>query len=370
MPKCFSLLLAVLLSATAVFAAEKKFTDYYRLVNQAEAAFVEKNFQKCFRSYDVAFQQVDKPYVSDCYIAAQFAFLQNDTAHYLHYLQLAFDNGMPLSAYGSALIFRKQETNPAHFQVVKELFAKRKQYSIDTNLVDQIYLMGYRNDSLIKYMNEDSAMILAHVAQEELMRSFVTENFLLKGQFPNEKNLGIMSPKVRTDFRAKFQKVNLFPPEDEQAMLAAFGAQISDMVLDSVANKEEYELRNSTVLCTFIHYTCTWKEYKELLWQAVLNGYLSPRDYGFLHETSAIWNREGLSHRLNKICDYPTPKAYYNINGFSPNYRLQSFVKTPDLLLEVDKNREQIMMQNYSVDLEKRRLEKDFGLRLFYGFGT
>jgi len=361
--KCNAFIPAFLFSLIAFSCCAKDFTRYYTLINQAEEEFVMNNSKRSLDLYNKAFREYDKPFVKDCYIATQIAYSLGDTVNFYKYVALAFRNGMPLTAYPAAPILRASYTDVITNKRITELYEQNKGYfSIDTVATDKIHLLCYAKDSMRKIMTrivngkpfDDTVLMLKNIELEEKIIKYIDDNYLRKGVLPSEKILGINSEELRADFLLRHNKAGHYDKTE----------------LNAVGNvtKLEYDFFNNTIFSVFIHSTCTWQDYNDKLWKCVMNGYLTPKDYGLLHETSATWNRSNTIHKLRKICDYPQQDSYYNILAFNPTHQQQSYTSNPELIKEVEKTRAKYFMQKFSVDQQKKKLEKEQGFKFFTGF--
>ena len=114
----------ILLTLLCAVAQAKDYRKYYELINKAGEAFVNKDVNAAYVLYDKAFAGYKKPYVKDCYIAAQIAYASGDTTRFLRYMGIAFANGMPLTAYPAAKILRNSMDNKQLYAQVKDAYEK------------------------------------------------------------------------------------------------------------------------------------------------------------------------------------------------------------------------------------------------------
>ena len=360
----------IITAATSYHGISKNFAGYYNMINEAEEQFIMyNNPEKCFILYDRAFKEYKNPFVRDCYIAAQIAYYSGDSNRFMNYISLAFKNGMPLSAYGASQVLKKTMDNVSIYQRVQTTWKNYgSSYAIDSAAADTIYKFAYENDSLAHFRAGDTVKMRKKLALEEKIRQYINTRYLSRGIFPGDKILGINSDIRNEKFRAKYHIKDLNNPAQLSGSLLGKSMGVNVQALETI--KEEYELWNNYGFNIFIHSTCAWQDYKDKLWPCVLNGYLSPRNYGFLEESSVAWNRTSTLHKLAKICDYPAKKAYYNILNHDPtnHVAVQTFTNDPELLKLVNENRKKIYMQKYEVDVQKRKLEAEKGFRFFFGF--
>ncbi|MEO6831568.1 MAG: hypothetical protein ABI378_04685 [Chitinophagaceae bacterium] len=326
--------------------------------------------------YDKAFVAYPQPFVKDAYIAAQIAYKAGDTGRVLKYFRIAFQNDFPLSAIVAAPMFRDlSQKNPTLYQKLKESYGQFKgTLQIDKSKQEEIFMMGYVNDSLHEAQPKTEAVIHAFAEHEAAFRKFILDNYLNHGIFPSERILGIRTEEDVLQFYKEYRLSD--PYAAGRAFFSKLGKQ--EMSLSGVKtakitftapleDKVEWSLFNQTALTPFIHYTCTWELYKELLWKAVLNGYLHPKEYGMLQEMSFSWNHER-KLSINE-CEYKRQDAYFNILGkdvFRPTRN--TYVTDSASLVKVEENRAENLMQRFDIDQKKRGLEKSEGFLFFYGF--
>lgn len=349
------------------------FGEYYKNINLAEELFIQGHPDQSFLLYDSVFKKYSNPYVFDCYKAAQFAYSVGDTNHFLNYLTVAFSNGMPYSAVIAAPILKSILQNKSLVARLEQIYENNsRNFTVNESDFDELAFKNFTIDSLqLSFAQSDlrdSCIAIEQLKKEDEIRKFVRDKYLKAGVFPSEKILGITQTNTYTNFRSKYNKVLPGAPLDSGKV-----GYLKDGTKVLIGNPRivDYELSNASPLNFFIHSTCTIAEYQPYLWQSVLNGYLHPKYYGMLEEIGISWNRNSLYSRYAKICNYPVKDAYYNILGNElSTTRTNVFVNTPDLLVKVESNREAHYIQKYSVDVQKRNLEKEKGFKLFFGWGS
>lgn len=357
-----SVLFVWLLLQCTVSFSQKNYIDYYTWVNQAEEAYVNGSVDKCFGLYDKAFATYREPFLKDTYIAAQLAYATGDTAHFWKYMTLAFKNGFPLTAFHAASILDGiSDGTPEYIRVV-ELYHQYKDYKkVNQTEKDVLYRKTYHEDSLAMFMGHNPDLIKEHAVFEVEYRKFIMDNYLSKGVFPGERMIGVFTEDDYDAFLERNHLTNLFDmfaPKSTQGSAKQFTL--------GKGTPGDYMLINNTAYPPFVHYTCTFEKYSKELWAAVLNGYLHPKTYGMLQETSVAWNRNrDLS--VDK-CDYPPKDCYYNIIPFNPTSQYNTFTSDAQFFPEIETNREHIYVQKYSVDKQKAKLEKEKGFKFFFGF--
>lgn len=337
----------LILISSNLFSQDKPYIQYYNLVNKAEEEFVMKMDSTCFMYYDMAFAG-NKPFLKDPYIAAQIALYLNDTLRFNHYLSIAFRNGMPLKAV-TASKFIQDRYYPKLYKSIAVNYANN--YSapkIDSALLGQICLMCYQSDSLKLKVGGESQ---AFYKNENETRTFLLENLLKKRVFANEHLLGITSNAMWTQFYRKFNRTDLYAGDG----------------LTNPQYSEECELRLKCPMNIVLHSQCFFQENKALLFKAVQTGYLHPKDYGILEETSVLWFKESTTNPAEK-CKRPTQLISYNIFGTDPTRKVQVFDGTAEGFQRADANRAKIYMQKFTIDRMKKELEEKYGFAFFFDF--
>jgi hypothetical protein len=331
------------------------YTNYYRLINKAEEEFILKKNTDCFRYYDSAFASYKKPFVKDAYVAAQIAYHLNKPTLFLKYLDQAFKNGMPLSAVPSAPILRKITALPIYKDIKQHYEQYKNAFKPDLKTREQVLKYCFDSDSIKLGMGLDSTKIRAFYAVENTFREYLHKNYLAKGLFPNEHLIGIATDTMYKNFMLRNKK------KDPYEGMNPFG-NIAPEDLD----KMEYDLVSKFALSVLIHSRCSYWKFKDGLWQAVLAGYFHPKEYGMLHEMSITWNQNTFNTWDN--CDIKRQRVYYNLLGYSPVQKEQTFVRPEEDLKIVEANRQERLMQKYSVDQLKKKAEQETGIRFFFGF--
>lgn len=335
--------LGFLLLLFAPVCKAQNYADYYQLINRAEEQFVLHRDSSCYAAYDSAFVQFT-PFLKDPYIASQIAWSLGDTTRFYSFLQICFENGMPLTSVNASPMLRTANTGTTKTRIA-EIYSKSfAEKSVDPKVYDTLCLMCYQSDS-IKVRNPSSSEF---DVSEERTRMYILDNFLTHGVFPNELLLGISSFQRQQDFYEKFNRPNVYAGSSAENSL------------------EELELRLKCPYNIILHSKCFYLENKYLFFQAVLNGYLHPKELGILEERSILYfasNRNTL-----ETCAPPEVAIKYNIYGYSPMLQVQLYSNTEKGLLQVERNRKEIYMQKYSVDLRKKELEKALGFKFFFDF--
>jgi hypothetical protein len=338
--------------ANSLFAQQM---DYYRHVNQAEELFVLYHDAQCFKEYQKAFRTKAQYFAKDAYIAAQIAYYLRDEKKVIMYLKRAFELGLPFTALKSAPIFQQIETTSIYPEVIR-VFQQCKKPTFDATARDTIYQKCFISDSLKFIMGKDSKKIAQFNQFEDSFRDYLKQEYLSKGSFPNENQIGIATDSVYDDFMRRFGHVDPYAAEEK----LLFGSTNSIPI--------EYGLVSKYSLSVLLHSSCSFPNYQKFLFDAVMNGYMQPIEYGLLHETSIAWNQQ--ASNPNEQCMRLVSDAYYNILGFDSRQKNQTKINDSDTegIKRVEKNRASIGMQKYSIDQLKRLDQKNLGIKFFFYF--
>lgn len=336
----------LLMAAFNVFSQDKSYVEYYKLVNKAEEEFVVKMDSSCFMYYDRAFA-LNKPFLKDPYIAAQIALYLNDSLRFRNYLSIAFKNGMPLKSVTASRVI-KERYYPELYKTVARLYKQYgRQPNVDKVLLEQICVMCYQSDSLKLKTGGDSQQF--HQNENET-RKFLVE-LLNKGVFPNEHLLGITTTEMWNEFYKKTGRKDLY----------------AGMGMTDTLYSEEYELRLKCPMNIVLHSQCFFQQNKQALFKAVEMGYLHPKDYGILEEKSILWFKEK-STNTAETCQFPKEIISYNIFGFDPRSKIQTYDVSAEGIQKAEANRAKIHMQKFSVDKRKKELAEKYGFAFFFDF--
>jgi len=331
--------------------------EYYDLINQAEETFVLKRDQSCFAIYDKAFKvKGAKYFAKDAYVAAEIAYYLKLNVQVKKYLKLSFELGMPISALQSGNIFaaiQRTSLYPEILSIYKT--CKKPEFDIETR--EKVYNFCFSSDS-IKFLLRTNLPVQqqAYYRVENDFRSYLFDEFLTKGIFPNENLIGIASDSIYADFIKRNNKVDQW----ELAAKQFFGDSEPELMENDFVSKFSFSV--------LLHSQCSFPKFQPYLLNAVENGYMTPSEYALLKETSVLWNQD--SKNPWDDCTLQIAPAYFNIFGFTPTSKHQTYVdpKNTELILKVEQNRAEIHMQKLSVDNEKLKLQKELGIRFFFGF--
>jgi hypothetical protein len=348
------ILFLVIIYSTICFGSQN---EYYDLVNLAEETFVIKKNQECFTFYDQAFKiKKAKYFAKDAYIAAEIAYYLKNNELVKKYLKLSFELGMPLSAINSGSIFNNIQKTSLYLEIAS-IYSSCKKPIYDTATRERVYKYCFAADSIKILLRPNlPEQHQAYYNLENEFRTYLFDDFLSKGQFPNENMIGIASDSIYADFLKRNNMVDQYV----QASIKMFGSYEPEVMENDFVSKFSFSV--------LLHSRCSFPKFHPFLLKAVENGYLQPSEYALLKETSIHWNQD--SKNTWDDCTIELNTAYYNILGFTPSAKNQTYVdtKNTDLMMIVEQNRAEIHMQKLSVDNEKIKIQKQLGIRFFFGF--
>lgn len=340
-------LILILLFSITIYCKAENYEKYYELINRAEEKFVLKKDRSCFIEYDIAFKR-NKPFLKDPFIASQIAIYLGDTLKFYEYLKICFQNGMPITSVNASPIIKEINKNEIG-RTILMLFDKfYNDKIIDVNTKDKICLMCYQSDSFKVKIGGRS---IEFYKNEDETRKYILDSFLVFGKFPNEQLLGITTDKTYTYFYEKFGRKSVYEDIIYQKQKDYF---------------EEFELRLKCPYNIILHSRCFYTEYKELFFKAMQNGFIHPKEIGILEETAIIWHQN--HNNPTEKCKKVEYKICYNIFGKEPGLTFQIFDNTENGLKIIEENRKKIFMQKYSVDQQKKAIEKETGIKFFFDF--
>lgn len=320
----------------------KDYRTYYKLINKAEENFILKRDKSCLKYYDKAFKKYE-PFLKDPFIASQIALSQGDSVRFFKYIQICFENGMPITALNTSSLIKNRNVGVLKNKIEKVFKESYNVKSIDKFSQNKLFLQCYQSDSIKVKVGVNSDFFIS----EDATRKYLLDSFLVVGKFPNERLFGITTSELYYNLLNQNHLPYLYP--DDSGFL------------------EEYELRLKCPFNIVLHSKCFYRENKSLFFQAMLNGYLHPKELGILEETSILWYQD-ISKNDYESCENASYKICYNIFNKSPFDSKHIFDDTPEGLKIVEKNRKSIFMQKYSVDLQKKKLEKEIGIKFFFDF--
>lgn len=328
----------------------QNYANYYRLINTGEEVFTETRDASCYAYFDSAFVSYD-PFLKDPYIAAQIALSLKDTAKFYSYLEICFEHGMPYTAINSSPMIRKIRS-PQSKRTIDSLFQVTSiRPDINPYQYDKLCMMCYQSDSLKVYLGGHET---GFCENEDITRQYLLDTFLMHGLFPNERLFGISTDERQETFYAKFNREN---PYQEWPI---YNQAQHDPVDFDLYLKCPYNI--------ILHSQCFYWKHKELFHQAMLNGYIHPKEIAIIEERSII--HQGKRGESDYSCLPLEHRILYNVYGFNPMKSEQIYTNSSEGLRKVEENRAQIHLQKYSVDMKKLALERSEGFRFFFDFAN
>lgn len=345
-------------------AFAESYSEYYKLINSAEKAFVDNNHEKSFLMYDKAFSMYKRPFAKDAYIAAQIAYYIGDTTRFIEYLSIGFDNDMPLTAITAAPILSDIQNKNIYAEITKA-YRTRRAYEIDEEARDLLYVKFYEVQRLKDKMGRDKILIQEFAKEDEKLRLWVYENFLKNGTFPSDNTIGIFTDSSYLEVLAKNDLVDerLEKLRNNSGSVSSHNSKAANVNVKFYSHyvPDDMQISNYKALVPFLHSTCSYKKYHSEMWQAVLNGYLHPKDYAMLYTWSIKNSRKGKQMTSINYCEYDQ-------NEQNKSFGLLSANINDEQIPLANENRKDLLIQEYHVDMKKRELEKTAGFKFFFGF--
>lgn len=355
------ILVLVIVSYKQLTAAEN-YIEYHRKVIQAQNLFLSGSLKASTDKYKEIFTSYKKPFVKDCFIAAQIACLRKDTAYAKYFLEKAFMHGLNWKWLFDVEPVRELVINNRQFEKnLREVYeSARKKYlsSIDTALRFKIRKLilkdGYYKVSIAqKYRNESrdtthwiiGDSLYAKTLDENLVE---IKNIIKKVGYPGEHMIGVWD--AETD---KY------------------------LGIEDVLSDDLYKKLCSVTSLMFYHHEYGYQFLHKELLQAVKDGEMSPGEYALIHEWSynSIDDSEKLREKYGKMASYKTSKSvmnYHEVCDVLPrdcryNLFINWFHFTKDTVL-VDNCRKEIGMYSLMHDTMLKKFERDNNLQLHLGF--
>jgi len=347
--------ITVLFCTIISFSSISSQFEYYDYINIAEETFVLKKDKKCFFYFEKAFCTDAKYFAKDAYVASEIAMYFNDVFLVKKYLQLAFELGMPITAIYSGNIFKNNITSDLYNDLMI-IYKNCNKREINEAIRDSVYTYCFQSDSIKFLLSKNPNLEHLYYNSENRFRDYLYNNFLKHGAFPNENMIGIASDSIFNDFLFRFHHTDQW----KQAELELFGFSEPEIMENDFVSKFSFSV--------LLHSTCTFTKFEPLLYNAVENGFLLPSEFALLKETGIVWTKKANNQWDDCILIYED--SYYNILGNNPFARIQTFVDplNLNLIAKVEENRKAIHMQKFIVDQEKHKIQKQLGIRFFFGF--
>lgn len=323
------------------------YSNYYNLVNRAEEKFISLGDSSCFKLYDEAFKS-NTPFIKDPYIASQIAFYLKDSVRFYHFMKWCFSLGMPITSVNAAPIFQKNLKQNDWLKINAIYSLNYKPKTVDSTLYSNICHYCYQSDSIKLVMGTDHKLNQQFYASENAARKYILESLLQKGVYANEHLVPISSAAETKAFYKAYNR----PDPYAGFPMAVF--------------TPENELR---VMCPFniiLHSYCFFQQHRELFFEMVKKGYLHPKEFGIMEEISIMWYKK--NDNYSEQCSQPEVRTSYNILTTDNSRTINLYTTTPEGLKLVEQNRKTIYMQQFSVDEQKKRLEKELGFAFFFDF--
>ncbi len=339
---CIKAFTTVFLFIFLCFHANGNYIKYYELINKAEKTFVsDTTSSKCLQIFESAFKDVRLPFASDVFKAVQISFFLKDTAYFFSFAKLAFERDLRLEEFKYAPILR---------DILSNQYYKDKLFLLEKNSSKQIYDHGLK-DSINRRFYEEQTLKRVQDGEKQFYQKEANNidyfgEHIKEGKFPSDQLIGLFRQK-------EFEQFLL------DNHLPHYHSDFEKQIANSPSTQQDDEMiGNYQAIFSFLHYPCGFIKYKEEIWKSVLNGYLQPKVFCLLEEWTVGYKARMESENLCSISEGSTIYLIWKKQNASTE---QDFSK-------IEANRKRMYVQELKVDNAKKNLEKQTGIKFFYGF--
>jgi hypothetical protein len=185
-------LAALLIGVQYIYSQD--YFPYYKLINQAELATVDKQYSTADSVYRVAFDLVPRPMMADYYFATKNAMLWGNKDKAFEYLDKAVDKGFTLEQIQHEPTFKALLKDSRYKQLKQSYPEKRKQYLQKLNILlrEEIQAMVKKDQKVRVFYKQGNTMIEADKENFEQLKGLIQKygwtGFDLIGEdVPNKK---------------------------------------------------------------------------------------------------------------------------------------------------------------------------------------
>jgi len=343
--KFIFLVIAFLMSSSYLKANNKiicdtTYLEYHELINQAERYyFLNSNVDSSLAYYDKAFEQYSFIFLKDLVNAAQICVYERKLK-FREYLLKGFKFGLQIKHLNHFPLLKTLTDDLfSDTSFMERAILNRKIYlkNINYEYLLKVYDLGI--DDQIKKSQPDEVYAIEKRRNIQKIKGWIN-----KYGFPSSKLIGI-------DDKDIFKNIGK-PNFDIDNRKYKFSSKID------YYTTEDKSLSNTISMILLIHNQCTFLEFKEILYTAMLNGEIHPREIGCLYD-----NMYRDVNSIFYICKYPdVQNGLFYLNLFC-DYKKFSIDKE-----KVNNLRSQWNIVEVEVDEKKKQFEEKYGFKLFYGF--
>lgn len=278
----------------------KTYLNYYQEVARAEEAVVNGRYVESINQYQKTFAEYPYNNPIDCYVAAQVASYEKDTASSTHFLLKGIRFGVPVYTI----------INNPH---LAGIFG-----SINKRVVDSC-LTVYENSINKK-------------ARTETIAFFKKEQYLIhnlpNGDKSYESDGHTLNHKYRQTWDTLLQEITGLIKRYGFPSQKIIGTQNGEDSMKPINPHSTY------ALFIFIHHSNAWKDIGTILWAELLKGNITPQMYGIIYESS-----NGKKEYSDSALYFAARDCYYN--------RCEKIVKNN--LKKINEDRHNIGLCSYEV---------------------
>ena len=339
---CMKTFTTVFLLIFLSFYAKGDYTKYYELINKAEKTFVsDTTDSKCLQIFANAFKDVRLPFASDVFKAVQISYFLKDTAYFFSFAKLAFERDLRLEEFKYAPILRDILSNQYYQDKLVLLERNSKRQNFGNALKDSINRRFYEEQTLKRVQDGEKQFYQKEASNIDYFGELIKD-----GKFPSDQLIGLYRQKEFEQFLVENH-------------LPHYHTDFEKRIASSPSTQQDDEMiSNYQAIFSFLHYPCGFLKYKDEIWKSVLNGYLQPKVFCLLEEWTVTYKARMESENFCSISDdSPTYLIWKKIDA-----------STEKSLTIIEANRKRMFVQELKVDNEKRILQKQTGIKFFYGF--
>ncbi len=338
-PLLFLLFLTFLSKAQTV-----DYNEYHKLINEAEVHyFINNNIDSALFYYDIAFSAYDKVFARDCMIAIQIAVKHKKNAD--AYIIKGFRNGITEHHILSIPFLRD---NIRVKELTKLLFVySRKKYLKRINVDYLDWLMNFAiQDQCMKVKDND-------IYYKWLLVKYDSLKLKIKDWgFPGDFNIGLGQADIFKELGVNRKSLN----ERLDTVLCRDLSYFKN-------NKYDETLCAPFINVLIYHYACGYMYFEKEIKRAIKNGNLHPRDAAAMHDFMFYLHSQGFKYCAKYGRFYLN--EFYGVSVYGMEEATKRGRASKSVM---NLSRKKIGVNVVDVDIAKRKNEKEFGMKLFYGY--
>jgi hypothetical protein len=159
------------------FAIGQDYYPYYQLINQAELANIDKNYQKSDSLFVQAFKMVNRPFMADYYSATKNAILLKNYDKAFEYLNNAIDKGLTLQQLKNEPNF-KILFKDKRFELLKKNYPKKRTMylsKLNISLRDEVREMVRKDQKARAFLHSGNKMVKTDRQRFEQLKAIIKQ---------------------------------------------------------------------------------------------------------------------------------------------------------------------------------------------------